>query len=128
MLTNPSSVLVVDDDREWLESMTEALQSEGYAVTAAASGTQALSILDHLVPNVVITDLRMPLMGGEALLAALRTLHPEIPVVVVSGERPNPNTVGLELAFEVLEKPTSLARLLAVVADASQSGLRTKSV
>jgi DNA-binding NtrC family response regulator len=116
---NRSSVLVVDDDRDWLELVIDALRSDGYVVQGASSGSQALSLLGHFSPTVIVTDLRMPLMDGGQLLAELRERHSAVPIVVVTGERQSASRPGLEGAFEIIEKPASLDRLLSVVSAAA---------
>jgi two-component system, NtrC family, response regulator HydG len=115
-------ILVVDDNREWLEMLTEALCAEGYVVRSAASGTQALSLLENFTPEVVVTDLRMPLIDGESLIAKLHVRRPSLPIVVVTGETGKAGSVELEAAFDVIEKPASLDRILASVGAAVASG------
>ena len=121
MTTRGTSVLVVDDDRGWLEMLMEALRSEGHFVRAAASGTQALSLLETFTPDVVVTDLRMPLMDGEQLVAKLQARRPAVPIVVVTGESDKVGSPGLEGVFDVIQKPVSLSRLLSAVAAAAAS-------
>ena len=116
-----SKVLVVDDNREWLEMLMEALRAEGHFVRAAASGTQALSLLTSFTPDVVVTDLQMPLMDGEQLVARLQADRAALPVIVVTGTPGKVGAPGLESIFEVIQKPVSLDRLLWAVAAAAAS-------
>jgi CheY-like chemotaxis protein len=122
MTTKGSSVLVVDDNREWLETLMEALRGEGYVVRAAASGTQALSLLEDFTPDVVVTDLRMPLMDGEQLVAQLQARRPLLAIVVVTGDSGKVDSPQLGAVFDVIEKTASLGRLLSAVAAAAASG------
>jgi DNA-binding NtrC family response regulator len=121
MASNALGILVVDDNREWLEMLTEALRAEGYAVRSAASGAQALSLLEDFTPDVVVTDLRMPLIDGESLIAKLHVRRPSLPIVVVTGESGKAGSVELEAAFDVIEKPASLDRILSSVGAAVAS-------
>lgn len=77
-------ILVVDDD-ESLRRVTEVqLQQSGYDVLTAASGQEALDILQKRPADVVITDLKMPGMSGLELLMRIRTDYPELVVVMVT--------------------------------------------
>lgn len=114
-----SRVLVVDDNREWLEMLMETLRGEGHVVRAAASGTQALSILGSFAPDVIVTDLQMPLMDGEHFVAALQERRSAIPIVVVTGN--SGDSPGLQSVFDVIRKPVILDKLLAAVAAAAAS-------
>jgi CheY-like chemotaxis protein len=80
------SILLVDDDPEILEAWQFVLVAEGYDVRCVNNGVQALEYLKHSVPDLIITDWMMPLMGGAELCRQLKT-HPElahVPVLVHS--------------------------------------------
>jgi CheY-like chemotaxis protein len=116
---NCKTVLVVDDDRDIREVLTDALEAEGYRVVTAADGQDALDWLRGTTvrPCVILLDLMMPRMDGlqfraEALndpsLAA-------IPVVVLSAD---PSIVGTAKSLNfsgALRKPVPLESLLAAV-------------
>lgn len=68
----PPTVLVVDDERDYLDTMALLLQSCGYGVLTAADGEQALRLLDTHAVDVVLTDLAMPTFDGFRLLQAVR--------------------------------------------------------
>ncbi len=95
------------------------LQSEGYTVVEAQNGAQALQLLkdeatDHV--GLVLTDLRMPVMDGRQLAAALARLRPSLPIVFMSGftaQLMDLRLVSPNLAF--LAKPFRDADLLATV-------------
>lgn len=80
------SILLVDDDPEILAAWQFVLVNEGYDVRCAPNGVQALEYLKHEVPDLIITDWMMPLMGGAELCRQLRA-HPElahVPILVHS--------------------------------------------
>lgn len=78
-------VLVVDDDEDVREALTDALESEGLHVAgAAADGPSAVFMADRLVPRVVLMDVRMPGMSGLDAVRLIKAHHPEIQVVVLS--------------------------------------------
>jgi CheY-like chemotaxis protein len=84
------SILLVDDDPEILDVWRAILTSEGYTVGCARNGFEALDRLKESVPDLVITDWMMPLMGGAELCRELRA-HPglaHVPILVHSAAPP----------------------------------------
>jgi len=84
-------VLVVDDDRDVAEALADVLRDIGYAVDIASNGAVALERLQQQPYEVIVTDLRMPVLDGEGLYRALeRQGHPALRrVVVVTGDEMN---------------------------------------
>jgi CheY-like chemotaxis protein len=78
-------VLVVDDEEAVRDVFTKMLQEEGYEVTTAENGFDALLKLKHLSPEVLISDLNMPKMSGFELLSVVRRRFPTISVIASSG-------------------------------------------
>jgi len=80
--------LVVDDDEDIRDSISDMLSDEGYRVTTAVDGADALRLLAGMTEpfDVMLLDLRMPITNGHEVLAAMRTDQalPEVPVVVLS--------------------------------------------
>lgn len=79
-----TTVLVVDDDEPNRVTLERILVREGYATFHAASGREALEILRAKSVDLVLTDLKMPGMTGIDLLKAIRTLDPDVEVVVMT--------------------------------------------
>ncbi len=77
-------VLVVDDEQAAREGMQKLLEQDGYRVTTAGSGMEALERASDVAPDVVLTDLKMPQMDGLQLLAKLREQDAVLPVIVVT--------------------------------------------
>ncbi|MEZ4438418.1 MAG: sigma-54 dependent transcriptional regulator [Polyangiaceae bacterium] len=77
-------ILVVDDEPAARTGLKRLLEQEGYRVETAEGGRQALEVADELVPDVVVTDLKMPEMSGHVLLERLHEIYPELPVIVVT--------------------------------------------
>lgn len=85
MASAKQRILLVDDDEDIRLSMRAVLRRAGYLVTAVSSGEAALQAeREHSIP-VVITDLRMPGMSGDELIARLREEHPDVSIVVMTG-------------------------------------------
>jgi CheY-like chemotaxis protein len=77
-------VLVVDDEPEVRLVLSEFLESRGFEVTAAASGAQALAMVDEVKPHVVLLDVTMPQMDGIETLKRLAALKPGLPIIMVT--------------------------------------------
>ncbi|KFA92484.1 sigma-54-dependent transcriptional regulator [Archangium violaceum] len=84
MTTPPTTVLVVDDDRANLDSVSRIFQREGLETLAASNGTEALELLRRPEVSVMVTDLMMPGMDGQELLKASRTIRPDVEVVLMT--------------------------------------------
>ncbi|HLZ94268.1 MAG TPA: response regulator [Candidatus Dormibacteraeota bacterium] len=84
-----STILVVDDDESSRLVLKSVLEPSGHVVIEAADGQAALDLIRSLItPDIVVTDLSMPILAGEALISHLRT-EPRttcIPIVIVSGD------------------------------------------
>jgi DNA-binding NtrC family response regulator len=77
-------ILVVDDERALRLAVSEVLERNGFAVTAVDSGTAALAALADGGFALVISDMRMPIMTGAELLAAVQERHPGLPMVMMT--------------------------------------------
>ena len=78
-------ILVVDDEETIRALLAEALGQEGYEVTTAADGQEALEYLENQVYDLVITDLVMPRADGVEVLLGARRINPQTPVIVMTG-------------------------------------------
>ncbi|MFZ6180238.1 sigma-54-dependent transcriptional regulator [Nannocystis pusilla] len=78
-------ILIVDDEPSARSALSLLLREEGYEVQCAADGYKALGRTDEWRPDIVLTDVKMPALGGIELLTRLRERLPEVAVVVMSG-------------------------------------------
>src|SRR5678816_3244625 len=78
------SILVVDDEANARNALSEILREERYGVETAADGFKALEKLSAFTPEVVLTDLKMPGMDGLELMKTIRTNYPGISVIVMT--------------------------------------------
>jgi len=118
----PPWILVADDDPVIRDVWTTTLRQAGFRAAYARDGAEALERLRTLLPDLLILDLRMPELGGEALLQLIRERPAlaRIPVLIISGfldEEPL-STQGLHIVGR-LRKPQPLA----AVVDAVRAGL-----
>ena len=110
-------VLVIDDERIVIDSVTKILKEERIDVEATLSGRQGLEMALKKDYDLVLTDLRMPDIGGMRVLRDLKRAKPNLPVVMITGYATVPSAVqAMKLgAAEILEKPFSPDGLVAVV-------------
>jgi len=119
----PIQVLVVDNDRAHAEAMADSLRSVGFACKVAAGGGEAISLLETSTFEIVVSDLKMPDVGGLEVLAKSRELQPDAEVVLVTGHGTIESAVEAMRrgAFNYLLKPLDLKQLRAVVENAARS-------
>src|ERR1700744_3900668 len=79
-------VLIVDDDPIVLQTCAAIVRSFGFSVRTAEDGFVALKILGQVLPDMIISDLRMPNMSGLELLSIIRRRFPHFPSIGISGE------------------------------------------
>ena len=131
------TVLVVDDDHAFCETIARCLAQRGYDVTCADSGEVAAVAIGEQTPDVIVTDVRMPGMDGIDLMNWLRDNDLDIPVIVISGEHVEEGDLGEQTAdaeggmataismgaISVLHKPFGRALLEDSVARALTYGI-----
>lgn len=108
-------ILVADDDGATREALAEFLESEGYEVCLAKDGGEAIGLFPSFKPDLVLTDLHMPVLTGEQVLARLRETSPNTPVMIITARptmdaRREAERLG---AANFLNKPLKLTDVLA---------------
>lgn len=108
------TILLVDDEQDLLSLWTLRLESAGYNVVTAASGEAAMGIFPAILPNLVITDLRMEEMDGMALYNAIRKVNKTIPVIIITAHGTIPDAVDATRhgVYSFLPKPIDGRKLL----------------
>ena len=109
-------ILVVDDERALRDTLKGILEDEGYDVTAAEDGAEALALFEKSPYDVVLCDIKMPKMDGVEVLEKLLELG-DVPVVMISGHGTIETAVDAMRrgAYDYIEKPLDLNRLLVSV-------------
>lgn len=117
MLPMAKTILVVEDDIGLQKYLRELLLDNGYAVRIAADGIQALNSIQKLAPDLVILDLGLPNMSGEAVCLEIRKKYPEIRVIILTAKDGVSDIVqGLSIgADDYMTKPFVADELLARV-------------
>ena len=111
------SILVVDDDPIIRDLLHEALSIKGYAVILADNGYEALDVLKRNPIAAIITDVKMPRMGGLVLLKKIKQLSPNVPVVVITAyETVNDAVETMKYgASDYLPKPFTISKVHEVI-------------
>jgi two-component system response regulator GlrR len=107
-------ILIVDDDPALLKLLSLRLHYEGHVPIEANSGAVALAKLDHELPNILITDLRMPGMDGLQLFEAVHRRYPLLPVLILTANGTIPDAVNAMQrgVFGYITKPFEGADLM----------------
>ncbi len=107
------SILVIDDEKNIREGLAAALEMDGYSVATAENGKAGLEYAAANDIDLIITDLRMPVMSGEEVLSKAATDFPGVPVIVLTGHGSVEAAVDAMRAgaYDFLTKPLDLDRL-----------------
>jgi CheY-like chemotaxis protein len=118
-------VLVVDDNRSLLENLAEILRDEGWEVATAGTGAEALELVKHTKFELLVTDMRMPVMSGAVLVHEIRRIDPDVPAVVITAYTRESDLADArnEGVLAVLPKPVPIPQLLTLAKAARRGGL-----
>ena len=113
MFKTPSHILLVDDEKDFVEMLSLRLQENGENVLAAYNGKECLEILEEKNIDVIILDVKMPGMDGIETLKKVKNLHPLVEVIMLTGHGTIQAAVeGMKLgAFDFLLKPADFKEL-----------------
>ena len=126
MASDAIRVLLVEDDDDNRELMSEVLAAAGFDVATAASGAEALEALAASPVDVVVTDVGMPGMGGLELARAAKALAPHVPIVAVTGfaERDDIASARGREVDAVLVKPVEPDALTRTIGEVARRATR----
>jgi two-component system, OmpR family, response regulator CpxR len=110
-------VLLVDDEKDFVDVLAERLENRGFQVRTAGSGDEALALLKEAQSDVVVLDVLMPGMGGMEALEEIKKLNPLIEVMMLTGHATIDTAIdGLKLgAYDYLMKPTDTDDLVSKI-------------
>ncbi len=116
-MTSPKEILIVDDDRDFADSLTEVLELQGHRVTVLPGGEGVVANYDQKDFDLAFIDIRLSGMSGLECLRTLRTVRPNASVVMMTGD--NTEQYRREAmdagALQVLQKPFDPYQLLELV-------------
>lgn len=127
-MTPTDTVLLVDDEVEFVETLAERLRARGLEVHVAGSGEEGIEKAKKTVFQAVVLDLAMPGMDGIETLKALREHVPDIQVMLLTGQATIKAAIEASRlgAVDVLEKPTDIGTLLEKIREARAKHLAAK--
>ena len=121
-------VLLVDDEEDFVSTLSERLQLRNITTLVATDGEEALQIIDTDKPPVVVLDVLMPGMGGLDVLRQIKRSYPRIQVIILTGRGSTKEGIkGMRLgAFDYLMKPVKIEMLMQKMNEAFQAAKQEK--
>jgi len=120
-MSNPTKVLLVDDEEEFVSTLAERLEIRGFVTEVATSGDMAISAVQDKNFDIVVLDLMMPGIGGLEVMEKIKSMYPDMPIILLTGHgSAKEGMEGLELgAFDYLMKPLDIDELILKIGEAS---------
>ncbi len=112
-----AQLLIVDDEPNIRSSLGRALSLLGYSVEEAGSGHEALALLEHTAPHLMVLDMNMPGLDGVEVMRRARQMHPDLLIIILTGYATLENAIAavkLE-AVDYLRKPVSTREIADIV-------------
>jgi len=124
-------ILIAEDEDAIRGLVARALLQDGHDIMTANDGAEALDVLarEHGAFELLLTDIRMPVMDGIALALAAARDHPDITILLMTGyadQRERASGLNM-LIHDVITKPFTLAEIRGVVAEALEAGAKRKA-
>jgi len=125
----PSKVLFVDDEKEFVQTVSERLISRDVGTYGVYNGDDALELIAEDRPEVMVLDLKMPGMNGVEVLRRTKELAPEVEVIILTGHGSYEDMRQcMELgAFAYMNKPVNIEELSATIHDANQAAIKKRA-
>ncbi len=119
-----STILIVDDDDQLRKSFHKLLLEEGYTVISAASGENAITLLEEKTPDLVILDLRLPGINGIETFGAIHQIEPKLPVIIMTAFGTTETAIEATKlgAFDYILKPFEIPDMLSIIRQALEAG------
>ena len=110
---NKEVILVIDDKPNIREVLSTILREEGYEVKTCQTSAQALEVIAEILPDLIVTDLKMPGMNGIDLMKEIKKFHTDIPVILITAYGTISSAVEAMKAgaYDYLTKPMDYDRL-----------------
>jgi len=112
-----TTVLLVDDEKEFVDTLAERIGIRSLCPQVAYSGEQALEMINDTVPDVMVLDLKMPGIGGADVLARVKSAHPDVSIIILTGHGDKKDQVLVEGmgASGYFQKPVDIDLLVAKI-------------
>ncbi|MEJ2725861.1 MAG: response regulator [Deltaproteobacteria bacterium] len=121
-MTETITVLVADDERPIRDGCHRVLTAQGFQVLTAENGRAALEVIAKEPVDLLLLDLKMPIMSGEQVLEAVRAQHPDIPVIIITGHGTVDTAVDCmkKGAYDFITKPFQVDQFMITVRRAAE--------
>jgi DNA-binding NtrC family response regulator len=121
-------LLIVDDEKQFLEAIAARLRKRGFDVRAVSSGPEAITVAQQEQFDIALLDLKMPHMDGGQVLNVLKQEHKYLEAIILTGHGSLDSAVEMTKlgAFGYLPKPYELEKLVETLKDAYETRLRKK--
>ncbi len=118
--TLPPKVLLVDDEQEFVQTLSDRLNTRNYGSYPVFNGEQALELLVNELPDVMVLDLKMPGIGGVDVLRKTKAFNPNIEIIILTGHGSEEDkNICMDLgAHAYLHKPVDIAQLTTIIDEA----------
>ena len=119
----PQKVLIVDDEKDFLDIIAERLLARGMDVSTATSAEDALNMVEEESFDVVILDFMMPALDGFKALKLMKAKRPDVQIIVLTGNVPDEKRMEAKAlgALDVIEKPPDLKDLIQIIKKAKKA-------
>jgi len=124
-LEGPGKILLVDDEAQFRSAMKKQLEVRGYSVLDVGAGEDAIKIVRHKSPEVIVLDQKMPGMDGIQTLKEIKNIRPEVQVIMLTGHgsTDSARVTGKYDVFKYMQKPCSIEDLIDNIEAARQERL-----
>ncbi len=116
-------VLMVDDEEDFVTTLSERMKMRDVDSDVALDGEQALQRVEDDIPDVMVLDLKMPGIDGLEVLRRVKKAYPQIPVIILTGHGSEKDEAEARRlgAFDYLQKPVDIEKLVQVLRKAYKS-------
>jgi len=124
----PQKVLIVDDEKDFLDIIAERILARGMDVSTATSAEDALNMVEEESFDVVILDFMMPALDGFKALKLMKAKRPDVQIIVMTGNVPEEKRMEAKAlgALDVIEKPPDLKDLIQIIKKAKKAQRTTR--
>ena len=128
-MTEPKTILLVDDDRDLIDGLQTLLEQHGFRILVANDGNQGRNLIYEKKPDLVILDMMMPRMGGYPVLEHFRDKPDAPPIIMATANEGSRHKAYAELlgVVEYIRKPFAMEKLLEAVKKGLAQGAAKKS-
>jgi CheY-like chemotaxis protein len=102
-------ILICEDENFIRQTLAEYLTSLGYKVSEAENGLECINFVSHTLPDLILVDLKMPVMDGYTAIAKLKERNIKVPIIILSGFTASDHPILQE--YESIQKPYKLSQI-----------------